>query len=168
MMPVLVPAGLDEARESYNKLLYTSSNKVLKKRVIQLEQQAEQQAEHFQEVYNDNSTLRLEIQLAEKKLAIRNERIENLKAGLKEEKRHLKELQEQFAAEREKFKTELSRSKDELNYWKEKSLVSRERNNIMSRKSKNVVKVLKGGQKQGSFNLDALRPESGAPEVASP
>lgn len=141
--------GLDEARESYNKLVYTSSNKVLKRRVILLEQQAEQQTENYHDVYNENSTLRLEMQLAEKKLAIRNERIENLKAGLKEEKRHLKELQEQFAVERDKSKIELSRYKEELNYWKEKSL-SRERSNVLSRKSKNVVKVLKGGQKHGS------------------
>ncbi len=36
--------------------------------------QAEQQAEQYQEVYTETSTLRLEMQLAEKKLAIRNER----------------------------------------------------------------------------------------------
>eukprot|EP00667_Euglena_gracilis_P003186 EG_transcript_3194 len=138
--------GLEEAREAYHKLLYTASNRALKKRLLFLEQQAEQQTESYQELYNENSTLRLEMQLAEKKLAIRNERIENLKAGLKEEKRHLKEVQEQCAAEREKFKAELTQYKEELGYWKAKSL-SRDSAGALGKKGKNVVKVLKGGHR---------------------
>lgn len=61
-----------------------------------------------------NSTLRLEMELAEKKLSIRNDRIENLKAGLKEEKRHLKDVQEQFSAERERYRADVARYREEL------------------------------------------------------
>eukprot|EP01006_Ploeotia_vitrea_P043586 TRINITY_DN66747_c0_g1_i1.p1 TRINITY_DN66747_c0_g1~~TRINITY_DN66747_c0_g1_i1.p1 ORF type:complete len:816 (+),score=140.21 TRINITY_DN66747_c0_g1_i1:53-2500(+) len=140
--------ALDEARDAYKQLVINTSNKALKKKVMLLEQKSEQQTENFQEVFNENSTLRLEMQLAEKKLAIRNERIENLKAGLKEEKRHLKELQEQFGAEREKYKAEGARSKEEVAYWKEKCLAREkgQQNRNIGGRSK-VVKVIRGGQK---------------------
>ena len=132
-----------EAQESHKRLLCTSSDKVFTDRVAALEQAAHQQTEAFQEMCNKNATLRLELQLAEKKLAIRSERIENLKKGLVEEKQRLKVVQDQFAGEADKFKAELVQAKVEVNYWKERSL--RDRTNVLSHR--NVVKVLKGGQK---------------------
>eukprot|EP01012_Entosiphon_sulcatum_P027182 TRINITY_DN3276_c0_g1_i2.p1 TRINITY_DN3276_c0_g1~~TRINITY_DN3276_c0_g1_i2.p1 ORF type:complete len:787 (+),score=177.89 TRINITY_DN3276_c0_g1_i2:28-2388(+) len=165
--------SLAEVQNQYKQLQQSDSVAAavaLKKRVMLLEQSNEQHAESFQELHQENSTLRLEMQLAEKKLAIRNERIENLKAGLKEEKRHLKELQDQFNSERERFKSELARYKEELNYWKDKCL-TREKGVIgggsgagaggaggkLGGQRKNVVKILRGGARHsGSGSLVAL------------
>ena len=126
-----------EAQESHKRLLCTSSDKVFTDRVAALEQAAHQQTEAFQEMCNKNFELRFELQLAEKKLAIRSERIENLKKVLAEEMQRRKVVQDQLDLELE------LQAEVEVNFWKERSL--RDRTNVLSHR--NVVKVLKGGQK---------------------
>eukprot|EP01061_Rhynchopus_euleeides_P018007 TRINITY_DN29801_c0_g1_i2.p1 TRINITY_DN29801_c0_g1~~TRINITY_DN29801_c0_g1_i2.p1 ORF type:complete len:866 (+),score=393.79 TRINITY_DN29801_c0_g1_i2:153-2750(+) len=140
--------ALDEQREQYKNLMIASSNKLLRKRVRLLEAQNTQQTGNVAQILNENSTLRLEYKLAEKKLAIRNERIENLKTGLKEEKRHIKELRENANAERAKYRQECARYREEVNFWKDKCLKSAATAVHQSTsKAGRIIKVLKGGQK---------------------
>ena len=152
--------ALDESREQYKNLMVASSNKLLRKRVKMLELQASQQTGNAAQVINENSTLRLEYKLAEKKLAIRNERIENLKTGLKEEKRHIKELRENANAERAKYRQELARYREELTFWKDKCLKSAATamHQATASKTGRIVKVLKGGQRHESPHHAPLTP----------
>eukprot|EP01063_Lacrimia_lanifica_P031249 TRINITY_DN5109_c0_g2_i1.p1 TRINITY_DN5109_c0_g2~~TRINITY_DN5109_c0_g2_i1.p1 ORF type:complete len:857 (+),score=409.25 TRINITY_DN5109_c0_g2_i1:97-2667(+) len=149
--------SLDESREQFKQLMVASSNKLLRKRVQLLEQQHDQQTGNIAEILNENSTLRLEFKLAEKKLAIRNERIENLKTGLKEEKRHMKELRDSVALERAKFKQEAARFKEELHFWKDKCIKAASAataSAVHGSKAGRIIKVLKGGHKH-----DQLTPQ---------
>eukprot|EP01064_Diplonema_japonicum_P034844 TRINITY_DN7353_c0_g1_i1.p1 TRINITY_DN7353_c0_g1~~TRINITY_DN7353_c0_g1_i1.p1 ORF type:complete len:838 (+),score=239.38 TRINITY_DN7353_c0_g1_i1:60-2573(+) len=144
--------ALDETRDQFKQLMVASSNKALRQRVQLLEQQHEQQTTNIAEILNENSTLRLEYKLAEKKLDIRNERIENLKTGLKEEKKHMKEHRENAQTERSKLKQECARYKEELNFWKDKCLKAASASanpQSNSFKVNRIIKVLKGGSKAG-------------------
>jgi len=71
---------------------------------------------------HDNATLHLELALAEKKLAIRNERIDNLKAGLRDEKAHSHELASTFRADLEHARSEVAALRGELLYWRTRAL----------------------------------------------
>eukprot|EP01059_Diplonema_ambulator_P007853 TRINITY_DN1736_c1_g1_i1.p1 TRINITY_DN1736_c1_g1~~TRINITY_DN1736_c1_g1_i1.p1 ORF type:complete len:841 (+),score=203.56 TRINITY_DN1736_c1_g1_i1:290-2524(+) len=160
--------ALDETREQFKQLMVVSSNKALRQRVQFLEAQHEQQTANIAEILNENSTLRLEYKLAEKKLDIRNERIENLKMGLKEEKKHMKETRENAHAERVKLKQECARYKEELNFWKDKCLKAASASanpHSNSFKVNRIIKVLKGGTK--SAHDSPQRVEDGAPSPAS-
>ncbi|KAJ9450132.1 Kinesin heavy chain [Diplonema papillatum] len=164
--------SLDEVRDQYKNLMVASSNKMLRQRVQMLEAKNTEQTDNMAEIMNETSTLRLEFRLAEKKLAIRNERIENLKTGLKEEKRHMKELREAAQQERHKLKHEAARIKEELNFWKDKCLKSASAasaasaSNAAASKAGRIIKVLKGGQhKEGSFS-SSYRGDDDVPSTA--
>ena len=151
--------ALDEQREQYKTLMVASSNKLLRKRVRLLEDQNSQHTGNVAQILNENSTLRLEYKLAEKKLAIRNERIENLKTGLKEEKRHIKELRENANTERAKYRQECARYREELNFWKEKCLKSAATAVQHPSKAGRIIKVLKGGQRHENQPPSLTEPE---------
>jgi hypothetical protein len=73
---------LDEAREQYEQLLKSSSNKSLQKKNMFLERNLEQLTRVHQQLVNQNNELRLEKKVSEKKLAARNERIHGLEVLL--------------------------------------------------------------------------------------
>eukprot|EP00755_Sulcionema_specki_P012424 Sspe_Gene.51373::Locus_28526_Transcript_1_1_Confidence_1.000_Length_3695::g.51373::m.51373/K10396/KIF5; kinesin family member 5 len=159
--------ALEEARDQYKHLVVASSNKALRRRVQILEEQQNQQAADIAEILNANSSLRLEYQLAEKKLAIRTDRIENLKVGLADEKMRTKTLIEQFTAEKKKLKEEAARYKEELAFWKKHAS-----GGGSASKTRRVVKILKGGQRHehkttspnsGDLDLSLTASRNGGP-----
>ena len=149
--------ALYEQRLEHQRLMSASSKQKLRKQLQRLEAQHDEQAAGYAELVNEIATHRLEYKLAEKKLAIRNERIENLKAGIKDDKRHIKHLKEVTAAEKEKIKNECARIREELNYWKDKYL--RSAKTFTTSKVRNVVKVIKGGHRNQHAHLMAEEDE---------
>lgn len=111
--------SLDEAREEYRQLLLSTSSKALKKKVALLEKNNEQINASYQQLYNANSSLRLELQLAEKKLAIRNDRIHNLEFLLEDAKEMAKHQSDAYQTERTKFLQEIEHYRNELSYMQE-------------------------------------------------
>eukprot|EP01117_Protostelium_nocturnum_P008688 TRINITY_DN3116_c0_g1_i2.p1 TRINITY_DN3116_c0_g1~~TRINITY_DN3116_c0_g1_i2.p1 ORF type:complete len:615 (+),score=266.60 TRINITY_DN3116_c0_g1_i2:822-2666(+) len=72
---------LDEARDQYSTLLTqvkSSNAKSLQQKCIFLQKNVEQLTVSHQQLVSENSKIKLENQVAEKQLAIRNERIQNL------------------------------------------------------------------------------------------
>jgi len=91
--------SLDESRDQYNQLLKNSSNKALQKKVIFLERNLEQLTSVHQQLINQNAAFKLEIQVAEKKLMARNERIHNLEILLQDCQEKLQKQAQQHEEE---------------------------------------------------------------------
>lgn len=72
----------------------------------------------WRELMNENGSLMLELQLADKKLAIRHDRIENLKAGLKQERQMSKEIQDDLENEKRSAKEKLLEARSDAEYWR--------------------------------------------------
>lgn len=106
--------SLDEAREEYRQLAINNNSKALKKKVIFLEKSNEQITKDFQQLYNQHSSTKLELQLAEKKLSIRNDRIANLEFLLEDSKEMAKAQAENFSNEKAKFMQEMEHYRSEI------------------------------------------------------
>eukprot|EP00696_Hemimastix_kukwesjijk_P008621 gnl/Hemi2/20904_TR6928_c0_g1_i1.p1 gnl/Hemi2/20904_TR6928_c0_g1~~gnl/Hemi2/20904_TR6928_c0_g1_i1.p1 ORF type:complete len:959 (-),score=429.06 gnl/Hemi2/20904_TR6928_c0_g1_i1:260-3136(-) len=99
--------SLDEAKEQYNELLKTSSSSQLKKKVLFLNRNLEQLTLVYQQLVSQNSALRVENQVADRRIARKNERIKNLELLLQESRDNVEKLNNhQFAleAERDSYK----------------------------------------------------------------
>ncbi|KAM3556938.1 hypothetical protein MY1884_004781 [Beauveria asiatica] len=99
--------SLDETREQYNNVLRSSNNRAQQKKMAFLERNLEQLTQVQRQLVEQNSALKKEVAIAERKLIARNERIQSLE-GL------LQDSQEKMAAANHKFEVQLNSVKERL------------------------------------------------------
>lgn len=81
--------SLDETREQYNNVLRSSNNKAQQKKMAFLERNLEQLTHVQRQLVEQNSSLKKEVAIAERKLMARNERIMSLEALLQDSQEKL-------------------------------------------------------------------------------
>ncbi|KAL9075405.1 MAG: hypothetical protein Q9157_004030 [Trypethelium eluteriae] len=99
--------SLDETREQYNNVLRTSNNRAQQKKMAFLERNLEQLTVVQRQLVEQNSSLKKEVAIAERKLIARNERIQSLE-GL------LGDSQEKLTAANHRFEAQLTAVKERL------------------------------------------------------
>ncbi|KAH7083269.1 P-loop containing nucleoside triphosphate hydrolase protein [Paraphoma chrysanthemicola] len=81
--------SLDETREQYNNVLRTSNNRAQQKKMMFLERNLEQLTVVQRQLVEQNSSLKKEVAIAERKLIARNERIQSLESLLQDSQEKL-------------------------------------------------------------------------------
>ncbi|KAL0254443.1 Kinesin heavy chain [Diplodia seriata] len=81
--------SLDETREQYNNVLRTSNNRAQQKKMAFLERNLEQLTVVQRQLVEQNSSLKKEVAIAERKLIARNERIQSLENLLQDSQEKL-------------------------------------------------------------------------------
>jgi kinesin family protein 5 len=81
--------SLDETREQYNNVLRTSNNRAQQKKMAFLERNLEQLTVVQRQLVEQNSSLKKEVAIAERKLIARNERIQSLESLLQDKQEQL-------------------------------------------------------------------------------
>lgn len=81
--------SLDDAREQYNNVLRSSNNRAQQKKMAFLERNLEQLTSVQRQLVEQNSSLKKEVAIAERKLIARNERITSLEGLLQESQEKL-------------------------------------------------------------------------------
>ncbi|PTB80369.1 kinesin [Trichoderma longibrachiatum ATCC 18648] len=76
--------SLDETREQYNNVLRSSNNRAQQKKMAFLERNLEQLTQVQRQLVEQNSSLKKEVAIAERKLIARNERIQSLESLLQD------------------------------------------------------------------------------------
>jgi len=99
--------SLDETREQYNNVLRTSNNRAQQKKMAFLERNLEQLTVVQRQLVEQNSQLKKEAAIAERKLATRTERIRNLESLLHDS-------QEKLTAASHRFEVQLQSVKERL------------------------------------------------------
>lgn len=80
---------MDETREQYNNVLRTSNNRAQQKKMMFLERNLEQLTVVQRQLVEQNSSLKKEVAIAERKLIARNERIQSLESLLQDSQEKL-------------------------------------------------------------------------------
>ncbi|KAL1997720.1 hypothetical protein VTN02DRAFT_967 [Thermoascus thermophilus] len=106
--------SLDETREQYNNVLRSSNNRAQQKKMAFLERNLEQLTHVQRQLVEQNSSLKKEVAIAERKLIARNERIGSLEALLQES-------QEKLTAANHRFEAQLTAVKERLEAAKQGS-----------------------------------------------
>lgn len=104
--------SLDESKEQYNNVVRSSNSRAQQKKMAFLERNLEQLTAVQKQLVEQNSSLKKEVAIAERKLIARNERIQALEA-------HLIESQEKLALQNRKFDEQLQAVKERLNTARE-------------------------------------------------
>ncbi|KAL9110787.1 MAG: hypothetical protein Q9227_004779 [Pyrenula ochraceoflavens] len=99
--------SLDETREQYNNVLRSSNNRQQQKKMAFLERNLEQLTVVQRQLVEQNTSLKKEVAIAERKLIARNERIMSLE-------NLLQDSQEKLTAANHRFETQLSAVKERL------------------------------------------------------
>jgi len=99
--------SLDETREQYNNVLRTSNNRAQQKKMVFLERNLEQLTVVQRQLVEQNSSLKKEVAIAERKLIARNERIQSLESLLQDS-------QEKLTAANHRFEAQLTAVKERL------------------------------------------------------
>ncbi|EAS37515.3 kinesin heavy chain [Coccidioides immitis RS] len=99
--------SLDEAREQYKHVVQSSNNRQQQKKMAFLERNLEQLTHVQRQLVEQNSSLKREVAIAERKLIARNERIESLETLLQES-------QEKLTAANHRFEAQLTVVKERL------------------------------------------------------
>lgn len=99
--------SLDETREQYNNVLRSSNNRAQQKKMAFLERNLEQLTHVQRQLVEQNSALKKEVAIAERKLIARNERIQSLESLLQDS-------QEKMAQANHKFEVQLAAVKERL------------------------------------------------------
>ncbi|TPX67783.1 hypothetical protein CcCBS67573_g07417 [Chytriomyces confervae] len=99
--------SLDETRDQYNNILRNSNSRAQQQKMAFLERNLEQLTNVQKQLVEQNSTLKKEFSVAERKMAARNERIQNLESLLHDTQTKL-ELQNQ------KFEAQLASMREKL------------------------------------------------------
>ncbi|KAF3767810.1 kinesin-domain-containing protein [Cryphonectria parasitica EP155] len=99
--------SLDETREQYNNVLRSSNNRAQQKKMAFLERNLEQLTQVQRQLVEQNSSLKKEVAIAERKLIARNERIQSLESLLQDS-------QEKMAQANHKFEVQLAAVKERL------------------------------------------------------
>ncbi|KAI5821176.1 P-loop containing nucleoside triphosphate hydrolase protein [Pyronema omphalodes] len=99
--------SLDETREQYHNILRSSNSRAQQKKMAFLERNLEQLTHVQRQLVEQNSGLKKEVAIAERKLIARNERIQSLESLLQDS-------QEKLTAANHRFETQLTAVKDRL------------------------------------------------------
>lgn len=108
--------SLDESKEQYNNVVRSSNTKAQQKKMAFLERNLEQLTSVQKQLVEQNSSLKKEVAIAERKLNARNERIQSLEALLTESQERINQQNAKYEAQmalvRERFESarNLSRS----------------------------------------------------------
>lgn len=108
---------LDEIKEQYNNVIRNSNNKAQQKKMAFLERNLEQLTLVQKQLVDQNSALKKEAGIAERKLLARNERIQNLEALLQDADRRL-------SLQNQKFESQLQAVKERLDQARAQKLVA--------------------------------------------
>lgn len=99
--------ALDETREQYNNVLRNTNNRAQQKKMAFLERNLEQLTNVQRQLVEQNSTLKKEVAVAERKLLARNERISSLEVLLSD-------AQDKLSLQNQKFENQLQAVRDRL------------------------------------------------------
>lgn len=88
--------SLDDAREQYNNVLRSSNNRAQQKKMAFLERNLEQLTHVQRQLVEQNSSLKKEVAIAERKLIARNERISSLESLLQESQEKLTQANHRY------------------------------------------------------------------------
>ncbi len=135
--------SLDQAREQYHLLIKTSSTKTQQKRMTLLERNLEQLTHVQRQLVDQNSSLKKQVAIAERKLSARTERVCLLE-------RKLNDNEEKLAAADHRFHAQFSAVKDRLEAaqrWKGPDMDGTAFANGLGR----IAKPLRGGEKRASW-----------------
>ncbi|GJJ12132.1 hypothetical protein Clacol_006373 [Clathrus columnatus] len=102
---------LDEIKEQYNNVIRNSNSKAQQKKMAFLERNLEQLTLVQKQLVDQNSSLKKEAGIAERKLLARNERIQNLEALLQEADRRLVAQNQKFEAQIQAVKERLEQAR---------------------------------------------------------
>ncbi|RAO65240.1 uncharacterized protein BHQ10_001252 [Talaromyces amestolkiae] len=134
--------SLDETREQYNNVLRTSNNRAQQKKMAFLERNLEQLTHVQRQLVEQNSSLKKEVAIAERKLIARNERIASLE-------NLLQDSQEKLTAANHRFEAQLTAVKERLEAAKQGStrglVTSMEGAPGLSFGGSRIAKPLRGG-----------------------
>ncbi|KAF2432898.1 kinesin-domain-containing protein [Tothia fuscella] len=103
--------SLDETREQYNNVLRTSNNRAQQKKMAFLERNLEQLTVVQRQLVEQNSSLKKEVAIAERKLIARNERIQSLEHLLQDSQEKLTQANHRFEAQLTAVKERLELAK---------------------------------------------------------
>ncbi|KAF9890143.1 hypothetical protein FE257_006304 [Aspergillus nanangensis] len=103
--------SLDEAREQYDNVLRSSNNRAQQKKMAFLERNLEQLTHVQRQLVEQNSSLKKEVAIAERKLIARNERIASLESLLQESQEKLTQANHRFEAQLTAVKERLEAAK---------------------------------------------------------
>ncbi|KAJ7063350.1 kinesin heavy chain [Mycena amicta] len=106
---------LDEIKEQYNNVIRNSNSKAQQKKMAFLERNLEQLTLVQKQLVDQNSTLKKEAGIAERKLLARNERIQNLEALLQDADRRLSVQNQKFEAQLQAVKERLDQARAQKN-----------------------------------------------------
>ena len=90
--------SLDETREQYNNVLRSSNNRAQQKKMAFLERNLEQLTQVQRQLVEQNSALKKEVAIAERKLIARNERIQSLESLLQESQEKMAQANHKYAS----------------------------------------------------------------------
>ncbi|KAG5638377.1 hypothetical protein H0H81_000388 [Sphagnurus paluster] len=102
---------LDEIKEQYNNVIRNSNSKAQQKKMAFLERNLEQLTLVQKQLVDQNSSLKKEAGIAERKLLARNERIQNLEALLQDADRRLSIQNQKFEAQLQAVKERLDQAR---------------------------------------------------------
>ena len=103
--------SLDETREQYNNVLRSSNNKQQQKKMAFLERNLEQLTVVQRQLVDQNTSLKKEVAIAERKLLARNDRIMSLEQLLGESQEKLTQANHRFEAQLQAVKERLESAK---------------------------------------------------------
>ncbi|KAL9715167.1 hypothetical protein Ac2012v2_001828 [Leucoagaricus gongylophorus] len=102
---------LDEIKEQYNNVIRNSNSKAQQKKMAFLERNLEQLTLVQKQLVDQNSMLKKEAGIAERKLLARNERIQNLEALLQDADRRLSTQNQKFEVQLQAVKERLDQAR---------------------------------------------------------
>lgn len=152
--------SLDETREQYNNVLRTSNNRAQQKKMAFLERNLEQLTHVQRQLVEQNSSLKKEVAIAERKLIARNERIASLENLLQDSQEKLTAanhryahinhiLEDQHSDDYHRFEAQLTAVKERLEAAKQGStrglVTSMEGASGLSFGGSRIAKPLRGG-----------------------
>ncbi|KAJ3276220.1 hypothetical protein HDV01_005668 [Terramyces sp. JEL0728] len=119
--------SLDETREQYNNILKNSNSKNQQQKMAFLERNLEQLTIVQKQLVEQNSTLKKEVTVGERKLATRNERILNLEALLSDTQRKMSEQYQEYEEKLAVLRTKLkeSQSQQQIAPWIQSSKIAK-------------------------------------------
>ncbi|KAJ3503483.1 hypothetical protein NMY22_g18236 [Coprinellus aureogranulatus] len=147
---------LDEIKEQYNNVIRNSNSKAQQKKMAFLERNLEQLTLVQKQLVDQNSALKKEAGIAERKLLARNERIQNLEALLQDADRRL-------SIQNQKFEAQLQAVKERLDQARASKAATTSTLSFAGR----IAKPLRGGGGSGISTSPPAVP-SGVMSSASP
>ncbi|KAF8964703.1 kinesin heavy chain [Flammula alnicola] len=142
---------LDEMKEQYSNVIRNSNNKAQQKKMAFLERNLEQLTLVQKQLVDQNSTLKKEAGIAERKLLARNERIQNLEALLQDADRRL-------SIQNQKFETQLQAVKERLDQARAQKAVTTSTLNFGR-----IAKPLRGGGGANNVSSPIASTTGGSP-----